>query len=504
MAFFPTVTNRPPPQLNINIVTLEFGGSLEAWIVDLFSGPIELVVETQLGNILCADDGLIEKGLSDSINPLIEKFNTEIAPEFLNNEPDPQPLVWQGEDYVKWTQQSWLDLVDGAVDLLGVCLPINDIVGIIVGSSGNLQLTNLNVSTNVTVPGYAEMTLGLDGVNATGLNTFSNFDVLEVLPSMIYSLKEEVDLDEFGIQVGASVDLEPLEQLAGSVPLHSEFVVSLGISELKTNIINFLAVKADEAKTLYIEQLIKSPTCLAAALDSANFTDLGVSVSISNFEMSPRKVEDGVLEDQIDDFINVFASVMLDDFDAWVKDFIAGAVQGPAKTLANKAITNIISSVDTTCPVHEEWQHDKWEFLDFNNAMEIILSPKVDSLHREGQRPAPFDAADFMNEELLQRIKDGFLSPEGINQFADCIVGGILSAIGPSVDISPMDGFRLQVKDIYVEGLDTFYSLNVSTPDPYNVKAEIGLGDKNIGNFGFGMKVVIEFGDSKVRTTDKK
>jgi hypothetical protein len=140
-----------------------------------------------------------------------------------------------------------------------------------------------------------------------------------------------------------------------------------------------------------------------------------------------------------------------------------------------------------------------WEFLDFNNAMEIILSPKVDEMQSEGGRPKPFDKADFLDEELMGRIKDGFLSPEGINKFADCIVGGILSAIGPSVDISPMEGFRLQVKDLYVEGLDTFYALNVSIPGPYNVRAGIGLGDKNIGNFGFGMKVIIEFGDSKVR-----
>ena len=482
-------------QLNVNIVTLEFGGSLEAWIIDLFAKPIEVVVETQLGNILCADDGLIEKGLSDSINPLIQDFNDNIAPGFLLNYPDPEPYVGSRENFVKWTEQGWMDVFNGAVDLMGVCLPLNDIVGVIIGESGDLKLTNLNVTTNITIPTYADMTLGLDGVNATGLNTFSKFDVLEVLPSMVYSLSEELDLDSFGIQVGAHVDLEPLEQLEGSIPLHTEFVIELGITELKTDVVNFLAVEAELTKDLYVEQVIKSPLCLANAISSANFTDLGVSVSISNFQVEPKNVEEGVLEDQIDNFVNVFASVMLEDFSEWVTDFISGTVQGPVKELANTVITNIVGGADGACEVHEEWTSGKWEFLEFDNALEIIMNPRVTDT-APGERVQPFDPAEYIDDELVQRIKEGFLSPAGINNFADCIVGGILGAIGAEVDISPMDGFRLQVKDIYVEGLNTFYALNVSTPSPYNVRAGIGLGDKDVGNFGFGMKVVIEFGES--------
>ena len=169
--------------MDVNIVMLEFGGSLEAWIVDLFTGPIEIFVETSLGNVLCGDPndasqkGLVEDGLEGAINPLIDDFNTNIAPDFLLNTPDDEPLVEDGL-YVQWPEQGWLQMVDAVIDLLGECLPINDVLAIFIGNDGQLSLP-LNFTTNITVPDYADMAIGLNFANASGLNTFSEFDVMQ-------------------------------------------------------------------------------------------------------------------------------------------------------------------------------------------------------------------------------------------------------------------------------------------------------------------------------------
>ncbi|GMH57432.1 hypothetical protein TrST_g9630 [Triparma strigata] len=490
--------------MDVNIVMLEFGGSLEAWIVDLFTGPIEIFVETSLGNVLCGDPndpnekGLVEDALEDAINPLIEDFNSNIAPDFLLNYPNDEPPVEDGL-YVQWPYQSWLEMVDTVVDLLGECLPINDMLAIFIGDDGQLSLP-LNFTTNVTVPDYADMTIGLTFANASGLNTFSEFDVMEYNVVNRYSLTEKLDLDNFAIALGISIGLEPLQQLEGSIPLDQKFVVGMAVSQLRTNIVNFLAVRADDVKTLHVEQLLDEPMCLMGGLYSANFTDLGVSISLDDFNMQPAQdLDEAALESQIDDFVNVFANVMLDDFQPWVSDFITGTLQGPVKKLVNTELNKLVNSADTTCPGHVEWTSDQYEFLEFDNIVDIMFGGEEED--GEGGSGGGTDIASLIDQDLVDRVLDGFLSPSGINNFADCMVQEVVGGLGSGnengdvVDISPLEGLRVQVKDVFVEGMDSFYALNFSLVDPYTMNMGVGLGSPD-NQFKFGMKVIIKFGEA--------
>ena len=58
--------------LQVNIAQLDFGGSLEGYIINMFTGPIELLVETSLGTLVC---GKVETGIADAINPQITKVS---------------------------------------------------------------------------------------------------------------------------------------------------------------------------------------------------------------------------------------------------------------------------------------------------------------------------------------------------------------------------------------------------------------------------------------------
>eukprot|EP00518_Triparma_eleuthera_P017133 CAMPEP_0197550314 /NCGR_PEP_ID=MMETSP1320-20131121/3942_1 /TAXON_ID=91990 /ORGANISM="Bolidomonas sp., Strain RCC2347" /LENGTH=1691 /DNA_ID=CAMNT_0043110667 /DNA_START=86 /DNA_END=5157 /DNA_ORIENTATION=+ len=489
--------------MDVNIVMLEFGGSLEAWIVDLFTGPIEIFVETSLGTVLCGDPndasqkGLVEDALEDAINPLIEDFNTNIAPDFLLNSPSDEPPVEDGL-YVQWPDQGWLQMVDTVVDLLGECLPINDMLAIFIGNDGQLSVP-LNFTTNITVPEYADMTIGLNFANASGLNTFSEFDVMEYSVENRYSLTEKINLDNFAIALGIQIGLEPLEQLEGSIPLDQKFIVGMAVSQLKTNIVNFLAVRANDVKILYVEQLLEEPACLMRGLYSANFTDLGVSIRLDDFNMQPAQdLDEEALESQIDDFVNVFANVMLDDFQPWVTDFISGTLQGPVKDLVNTELNRLVNNADTTCPSHAVWTSDQYEFLEFDNVMAIMFPSGDDE---EGGESTSIDVSSLIDEELVNRILDGFLSPAGINKFADCMVQEVVGDLGKDnengdvVDVTPLDGMRIQVKDIFVEGMDSFYALNYSLVDSFTMNTGVGLGAQD-NQLKFGMKVIIEFGDA--------
>ncbi|GMI40711.1 hypothetical protein TeGR_g11842 [Tetraparma gracilis] len=484
----------PECAISVNIARLDFGGSLEANIVDLFSGAIELFIETSLDEIVC---NLAQDGISDAINPLLADFNENISKPMIANAPDMQPVVPAPSPYIDWPSQGWLDMVDFVVDLIGVCLPINDMVGIFL-DAGELSLQNLNITQNVTIPSYANLDLMLNFVNITGLDTFSEFDVLQYDESPIarHTLTEKLDLDNFGVAVGAGIYLTPLEQLAGSVPLFEQFAISLEISQLKTHIVNFLAMTGTEVGPLHVEQLIASPTCLMKSVDSANFTDLGVSVSIDTFQLDGVNVAPNTLEGDINEFVNVFADVMLDDFNPWVTDFIGGALQGPVKTLVNQKLNNLVVTADDTCAAHEVWASDEFEFLELDKIPEIMLPPSSDP-------SSASDAASLIGKDLMDRIVDGFLSPSGINSFIDCFVQALVGGGGTVVDVAPMDGFRIQIKDAFVNGMDSFYALDLSIPDPYSVRAGVGLGDSSIKDFSFGMTVVIEFGDS-VDTMDIK
>ncbi|GMH92439.1 hypothetical protein TL16_g12349, partial [Triparma laevis f. inornata] len=490
--------------MDVNIVMLEFGGSLEAWIVDLFTGPIEIFVETSLGNVLCGDPndatekGLVEDALEDAINPLIDDFNTNVAPDFLLNSPDDEPPVDSSDLYVQWPEQSWLQMADVVIDLLGECLPINDMLAIFIGDDGQLSLP-LNFTTNITVPDYADMTIGLNFANASGLNTFSEFDVMEYNVENRYSLTEKIDLDNFAIALGIQIGLEPLEQLEGSIPLDQKFIVGMAVSQLKTNIVNFLAIRADDVKTLYVEQLLDEPMCVMGGLYSANFTDLGVSISLDKFNMQPAQdLDEEALESQIDDFVNVFANVMLDDFQPWVTDFISGTLQGPVKKMVNTELNKLVNSADTSCPAHAVWTSDQYKFLEFDNMMDIMFTSSDEDADPDDSST---DISSLVDQDLVNRILDGFLSPSGINKFADCMVQEVVGDLGKDnengdvVDVSPLEGLRIQVKDIFVEGMDSFYALNASLVDSFTMNMGVGLGSQD-NQFKFGMKVIIDFGEA--------
>jgi len=264
-------------------------------------------------------------------------------------------------------------------------------------------------------------------------------------------------------------------QLEGSVPLFEKFIVSLEVSQLKTHIVNFLAMTGDEIKPLYVAQMIEHPTCVMKSLHSADFLDLGVSISIDTFQMDPVNIAEGTLEAQINDFVNVFASTMLDDFNPWVTDFIGGALQGPVKELVNEQLATAILGVDDTCEAHETWVNDEYEFLEFDKVAEIMLPAP------EGQEEEGGGLGDLIGEDMLDRIMKGFLSPAGLNKFVDCMAQAVLGEGETVLDIAPMDGFRIQVKDVFVSGLDSFYALNATVPDPYSMKLGVGLGDSAIG-----------------------
>jgi hypothetical protein len=163
--------------------------------------------------------------------------------------------------------------------------------------------------------------------------------------------------------------------------------------------------------------------------------------------------------------VNVFADVMLDDFNPWVSDFIGGALQGPVKTLVNQKLNNLVVTADDTCAAHEVWASDEFEFLELDKIPEIMLPPSSDP-------SSASDAASLIGKDLMDRIVDGFLSPSGINSFIDCFVQALVGGGGTVVDIAPMDGFRIQIKDAFVNGMDSFYALDLSIPDPYRYVRE--------------------------------
>ena len=210
----------------------------------------------------------------------------------------------------------------------------------------------------------------------------------------------------------------------------------MAVSQLKTNIVNFLAVRADDVKILYVEQLLEEPMCVMGGLYSANFTDLGVSISLDDFNMQPaQELGEEALESQIDDFVNVFANVMLVDFQSWVTDFISGTLQGPVKDLVNTELNRLVNSADTTCPAHAIWTSDQYEFLEFDNVMAIMFTSGDDE---EGGEPST-DISSLVDEDLVNRVLDGLLSPAGINKFADCMIQEVRRS---GEDRKPRGGLR--------------------------------------------------------------
>ena len=199
-------------EIQVSVARLDFGGSLEAFIVDLFSGAIELFVETSLDEIICK---LTVDGIEDAVNPLIGDFNENISQPILDSRPNQPPLVPLPSPYIQWPSQSWLKVADFFIDILGECLPINDMIDIIVGEGGTVSVP-INMTTNVTVAPYANLDLGLDFVNVTGLNTFSHVDVLEFNAATPHTLLGQIDLDTFGLAVGANIHLTPLEQVSSA------------------------------------------------------------------------------------------------------------------------------------------------------------------------------------------------------------------------------------------------------------------------------------------------
>ena len=407
-----------------------------------------------------------------------------------------------------------MKMAKGLLDIVFVCLPLNDIVGVFVtdGEVG-VNLGALLPPMNVSAMGMANLTISLMTMNVSGLNTFTELSLLETPADMPYSLAQAVGIDEFGVNLHLKIDVHPNQKgmMAGSDPLSESFIVGVDVDKISVGITNFLAMDATQIGDLYVEQLLKSPTCIMDSFYSANATSIPFHLILQNFELKPVGSSQAGhhLEDDLDSFVNVFANTMLDDFSPWLEDFVAGVVQGPVRhTMVNRMINGIVVNAPKTCEPHEKWDDPEYVYLPFDQLLDVLLPPPtVDPKTGEVVDLAK-TVTDLLHSEVMQRAYDAFLSPEGLNSYVGCMANKVLdnmskgNADGSVANLAiPSLDLKVSIKDVFVKGLDSFYELSGDIIDHYTLLGKVGVGKCETNGqckhpISLGLSIVIDFGET--------
>lgn len=302
----------------INVVDMQFEGSISAAIVNSVEWAIRGVVENEIEDALCEELGALGDVVSEQlleIRAVVEPYLSEenkkpndplAAEKQLENEAAPIDLFdfTKTEGIVGYGVDAGIREIDRRLgDLVrdetgGQNLGINDLMqSYVLDDDGYLTLPidAIPVLNQVDVFVFDEVSVAIKSIRLKGLDSFTSIDALEVVGSQ--TLQSRFAMEYLEIEVVAEVQLRALNEVviepkdgksesnnnggAGTTMTSEMLVLSASVRDIDAMIALFVAIDQAEVGDLQLGSLFHMPNipqCMLSALHAAEFTQLHISM----------------------------------------------------------------------------------------------------------------------------------------------------------------------------------------------------------------------------------
>ena len=302
----------------INVVDMQFEGSISAAIVNSVEWAIRGVVENEIEDALCEELGALGDVVSEQlleIRAVVEPYLSEenkkpndplAAEKQLENEAAPIDLFdfTKTEGIVGYGVDAGIREIDRRLgDLVrdetgGQNLGINVLMqSYLLDDDGYLTLPidAIPVLNQVDVFVFDEVSVAIKSIRLKGLDSFTSIDALEVVGSQ--TLQSRFAMEYLEIEVVAEVQLRALNEVviepkdgksesnnnggAGTTMTSEMLVLSASVRDIDAMIALFVAIDQAEVGDLQLGSLFHMPNipqCMLSALHAAEFTQLHISM----------------------------------------------------------------------------------------------------------------------------------------------------------------------------------------------------------------------------------
>eukprot|EP00122_Pirum_gemmata_P002017 Pgem_evm1s1824 len=161
-----------------------------------------------------------------------------------------------------------------------------------------------------TIPHYFNVTLSINEIDISGLDTFTFLDLLSVGTSFIDNTNQTLQsgfsmkLAEIGLQL--ALDWDPLDKVQSKVRIHQVYNISGGLTDIKFLGDLFTSINSKGVSTLSTLQFLQ-PQCIFPQLDILNLTYLDFS---ANFIKPTFQSTSSEFDKQLAQFIYSFGEMV--------------------------------------------------------------------------------------------------------------------------------------------------------------------------------------------------
>jgi len=321
----------------IHVSSLVFHGELLAALLELLKGWISSFISKELDSFAC---GELTKLVDVQMTDLLQEVNRELRPYLAASPAAVAPRLPHTAQWINFKTSPVVALINWIFDdVIGTdgFLGINKIMNALTNGTGEIEVKDMNVSIAVRVGDVGNVTLGLLGLNITGLNTWG---VLEVgTPVGNHTLATQTGLDTFNINVTffVNVSLEGEKGPYATSSLYEEGKIEINTNNSELVSTLFLALEGDTLNAIKSLGKLLDGTCLFQSLYEMNFTSLGFNFTVEQMAVLPVG---GDIEQDLDQFLSNILTLFTNSFDSAIPAFLNHFFTGPFR----KDINSIIAS----------------------------------------------------------------------------------------------------------------------------------------------------------------
>ncbi|KAH3764216.1 Paraquat-inducible protein A [Pelomyxa schiedti] len=283
--------------------------------------------------------------------------------------PRPPPdIPMPGGDVMDLNTSPFLNALEYiANDFVGTdgTLGLNTIFTSMTNGTGVLNMTNVSLAFNVSIPQIGTIFLAIPHIWVWGLDTWTLFDILE--PTSVIELQSVAALQMFGVGVDFEMTLvvENSTWLINPYPLEERFRVSFDMSNMNMSSLVNVAVYLSQAEN-YTNMQCRDIGCILN-LFSPNQT--AISQMAFNLSVLDAAVTiESAGDEDIDKLVNDFLSFFIDSVVDCAPPIVEGVVAGPVLQIVNGVLNKVLS--EAQC----EYTPDEKDSMEVANKPSTFLS----------------------------------------------------------------------------------------------------------------------------------
>ena len=299
---------------------------------------------------------------------------------------------------------------------------INGILRSLTGGELAVDIPHQLRNITFVVPMYARVRLILNRVQVSGVDTFTNVDLLQPSNGTFLSALAT----DSGVNITFLMDVEVTSIVGGMFqgdPLNESFLISVNTSSANIGASVAVDLNRELFADIHMEDFIiaiqnykntSHLSCLLAPIQSLIFDELSVDADVKTVLFTPSG-STGTLEKDMDVMLNNLLELFLTEYDVLITESLIGLVRGPVRAATNSFIGRWI---------------EKKSFQDAG----------CSSIPGEDAVP---DFLDFSHLSILHQLNRFFNgSLNSMNQYISCVADAFNSNLRP---------YSFQVENIHIE-----------------------------------------------------